>query len=577
MKIIDHIEKFHGSIKKAKADLVKFQHEINDKQAAIKKSVESLNQNFKSGIKFDSETGLKAMCAEKINSFSKDLNDWVKTVEKYMAGKEFINKFEKTLLIIVFANVKAGKSTLGNFISGYYFKGTPLEKYYTGPQFYTYDWSNHKKSSDDEKSIAEGCFKEDCIEATNTIQYFTLLDGLTWVDTPGIHSLTRENEELAKKYVQFADLVLFLTPSTDPAKADEIKEMEQLVRNEKPMLVTITKSDEGLMQIVNGKAVRILKGKNTRSIQEKYLSDTIEKNGILSSIHDKKYISISVMLANESFKSSDEKLFEESNIHKFYDQIGSVASENSIELKKRRPRNEVNALIREIIEAVPENEGFNGVFKIKKDIQNLLELTSQKKEEIKNLYGEVMLSLDGSVGNAAAQKIMTMRNSGQEISSETASKVVSEVANSIIIDIVMKKITKLIEDYQHVGKIDLGFNICARVEDKFQTIEYEKLEVNTVSRNPRNLIEFVGHHVFGVEYTENKVSSRTIKKTFKVGDNMNEVISSVIDQAREQLKPQIEKLLLKVNEEYFGPIESHLKTISKSLGNIEKELKNLNY
>ena len=51
---------------------------------------------------------------------------------------------------------------------------------------------NHFMGTDEKK---ESFFKEGVIETTAEIQYFTIKDGLTWVDTPGIHSLTEENED----------------------------------------------------------------------------------------------------------------------------------------------------------------------------------------------------------------------------------------------------------------------------------------------------------------------------------------------------------------------------------------------
>ena len=46
---------------------------------------------------------------------------------------EFVNRHEKSILAIVFADVNAGKSSLGNFVSGYYLQNTAYADLYQKP------------------------------------------------------------------------------------------------------------------------------------------------------------------------------------------------------------------------------------------------------------------------------------------------------------------------------------------------------------------------------------------------------------------------------------------------------------
>lgn len=79
-------------------------------------------------------------------------------------------------------------------------------------------------------------------ETTSTIQWFDL-GGLSWFDTPGIGSVTWENEMLAKEYVKNADLVIFACNSDAAGTRQEFSEMRQLYDMGKPILLLLTQSD----------------------------------------------------------------------------------------------------------------------------------------------------------------------------------------------------------------------------------------------------------------------------------------------------------------------------------------------
>ena len=60
-------------------------------------------------------------------------------------------------------------------------------------------------------------FRVGATEATSSIQGFSL-DGLTWIDSPGLHSINQENGDLAKDYVEHADLILYTMKSDSPGR-----------------------------------------------------------------------------------------------------------------------------------------------------------------------------------------------------------------------------------------------------------------------------------------------------------------------------------------------------------------------
>ena len=118
------------------------------------------------------------------------------------------------------------------------------------------------------------------------------------MDTPGLHSLTREHEALANEYIQFADLVLFLTSSSSPLKEDERGELQKLLAQSKPVMVVITKSDESVTTVEGGRLVKKLTPKppEKRKAQDDYVMNEIRAlgNGV---IENRRVVSVSTKLA----------------------------------------------------------------------------------------------------------------------------------------------------------------------------------------------------------------------------------------------------------------------------------------
>ena len=154
-----------------------------------------------------------------MNGAKLQVHCWQELIRQQLQRSEFVNRHEKSILALVFADVNAGKSSLGNFVGGWNLQDTPYASLYQPHQCEIEDFSKASQENRQERIIDH--FAENATEATSTIQHYTLAQGLTWVDTPGLHSLTKEHGDLAKEYIQFADLVVYLTSSSSPFKSDE--------------------------------------------------------------------------------------------------------------------------------------------------------------------------------------------------------------------------------------------------------------------------------------------------------------------------------------------------------------------
>ena len=174
------------------------------------------------------------------------VRDCSNSISEASKGLTFIEKFDSQFTIAVFGKVKAGKSYLGNFVMGRCLKEKSNYDSLRPIKVHVYDRGKLSEQDklqtiDESEELSE--FHVDRKEATSTIQWFNL-GGLAWFDTPGIGSVTWENEMLAQEYVKNADLVLFACNSDAAGTRQDLSELKQLYDNGKPVLLLLTQSDE---------------------------------------------------------------------------------------------------------------------------------------------------------------------------------------------------------------------------------------------------------------------------------------------------------------------------------------------
>lgn len=176
---------------------------------------------------------------------------------------------------------------------------------------------DYSAASGEDRSVRKiDHFVENAVEATSTIQHYTLAQGLTWVDTPGLHSLTTEHGDLAKEYILFADLVIYLTPSSSPFKKDEREMLAELFRMGKPVILAITKSDIFKHTVQDGSIVRmrIPKPAKDRQAQERYVTEQAKEINNNENLENICILSLSVMLVRDAAAKQDMELYKDSNL-----------------------------------------------------------------------------------------------------------------------------------------------------------------------------------------------------------------------------------------------------------------------
>ena len=485
------VEKFLHDIKVVGKQLQTFSGEIENREEQIKRTLIDLHEYAERLSTIQSNNEFSKAIEESVNLLRERLNNWASLIETHIEGKDFINQFEKSVVIAVFGNVNAGKSSLGNLIAG----NAPQlgEIYGELPPFYIYDLSDGDMEKGAQQ-LPKSEFKEGATETTASIQYFTLRDGLTWVDTPGIHSINQQNEMLAKKYVDFADLILFLVPSTAPGKADEIEELSRLIQKQKSLLIAITKSDKIMKDEVEGKLIRIevAKEPQVRKKQEDYLEDELKQKGIYSMIKDASFTSLSVNIAKKALAEDDEILFESSGLPAFYDQIGKLLTSNAISLKQQRPIQQINATIVELVDGFKDVEGLtqmieqlkalNQQFSVKKD-----DLKAQQQKITDELIAKCSSQLD-----TALFDLNTKFSAGHQVSEQEISQLIENIILKNYQNTVQKRLANIISDVHIEQRNALEVMVNASFETKYSEVSHEQYDVDTVKRDPKGLIENVG-------------------------------------------------------------------------------------
>ncbi len=168
---------------------------------------------------------------------------WERQVASRAKGTRFRQKSGDSLLVFIYGKVKSGKSSLGNFMAWGYSEPSPDQK--SGrlqPEYFSEERTD--VAGGDQEGEAEQAreFRVNATEATSSIQGFRL-PGLTWVDSPGLHSVNASNGELAREYVDHADLIVYAMNSQAPGRASDLKEIATLLDRGKKIMVLLTGSD----------------------------------------------------------------------------------------------------------------------------------------------------------------------------------------------------------------------------------------------------------------------------------------------------------------------------------------------
>lgn len=168
---------------------------------------------------------------------------WERQVAARAKGTQFRKDFNDSLLVFIYGKVKSGKSSLGNYMAwGHSEPDAALKARSLKPEYFSQERTDVASGDQHEEAVKNLQFRVGATEATSSIQGFRL-PGLTWVDSPGLHSVNARNGDLAREYVEHADLILYTMSSQAPGRASDMQEIAELLNGNKKIMVLLTGSD----------------------------------------------------------------------------------------------------------------------------------------------------------------------------------------------------------------------------------------------------------------------------------------------------------------------------------------------
>ena len=485
------LEDFYKSLK----DIKLINNSVDEKRELVKKYVSNFNANIQNlrideNIKKQNKE-ISNLLEETINLIKLVSNDWLKNFDEMIEREKFRSDLSNYFIVIIFGKVKAGKSSLGNFIAKNKLESQKVE-------FFKYDEAGKKQAIKKLEEIEEDSFATNNLECTVEIQGFKL-DGMAWIDTPGLGSMVKENGDLAKEYIQSADYIIYPTSSDSPLQLDEREQLKELFEQNKKVSICITKSDykdedececgsEDGCENCNGGMVKVLKNKclSKREGQEKFVKEEIYK--LIPK--DKEYIlgdifSISTHTAKKGLDSSDNELFEDSNIPKFYELLTDVIKDKASKLKADTPYEGLKSFIDFNILGSDIIKQNSSIKNIKLELESLEQVIRESQERFEILKENSSNDLVSEIEFIISKYSLEINKSN---SKEMFLQIDSEI-NKKMFEIIEKNISEILNNFDASFK-----SLSATFSSNEFIIEdvYESIKVDTSSRNKK-----IGAGVFG--------------------------------------------------------------------------------
>lgn len=513
------------------------------------------------------------LCRTMLDSARLQMESWRELIRRQVDRSEFVNRHEKSILALVFADVNAGKSSLGNFVGGWDLRDTAYQDLYQPHDCEIEDYS--KASQEDRQIRTIDHFPENATEATSTIQHYTLAQGLTWVDTPGLHSLTVEHGELAQEYIQFADLVVYLTPSSSPFKADEREMLGKLFQMGKPVILAITKSDYTAQKVQNGKIVNIPlpKSADNRKKQEAFVTEEVRGISGHTNLENSHVLSLSVKLARKAVREENPELYAASNLDDFLTQMGAILSEKAVELKMRRPKAEINAFIDLLT-------GCTG--STRPDlltISQLQEHLAHKREELlkvldvcKREESEICVEADRQLPTTLSLLFRSLRDRGLLGDPEAVAKEMSEEISCLVAENCRKRLKRL-------GSIILTLDLMpVEVQPadgtSYETQYVEQIITRQEERAPRGPFEHLARL-----FDKDKKFYRTVNDNnpIPIGDNFKAFLDAQIESVRPDVHSHVSETIDHMAAACINPLMECYQNLERQLEALTTELEQLRF
>lgn len=287
-------------------------------------------------------------------------SEWKARLENQNKGLSFRKNFEDSLLVYVYGKVKSGKSSLGNYMAWGY--TNPTHEQQQGNialKYESHDNTDAENGDAQNEAAQQGKFRVGATEATSSIQSFRL-PGLTWVDSPGLHSVRSQNGELAKEHADHADLILYTMKSDAPGRASDLKEIRQLFGKEKSIMLLLTGSDKKQhgWDDINDKEVEhcVMKTLHDRQAQQNFVKSELQIGDVDASNVD--ILSISARYAE--LHADNPAAINDSGMGQLFARLHDISQAQGVRMKRAVPMTNFKKFLGGCLDGVKDYQKMTG-------------------------------------------------------------------------------------------------------------------------------------------------------------------------------------------------------------------------
>lgn len=241
-ELMQVFQQLQGQFSSQKQNLAQAQQRFDTLRTGFVKHLRQQTESMASAV--SDNNPLKEGATQMAQRLTDQFMVWEERAEVRAKGAVFRENFNDSLLVFVYGKVKSGKSSLGNYVAWGHSEPTGQLKAQATlkPTYFSHDRTDVASGDKEGEACSSKQFRVGATEATSSIQGFKL-PGFTWVDSPGLHSTNAANGNLARKYVDQADLILYTMNSQAPGRQSDMSEVRSLLDGKRSLMILLTGSD----------------------------------------------------------------------------------------------------------------------------------------------------------------------------------------------------------------------------------------------------------------------------------------------------------------------------------------------
>jgi len=519
---------------------------------------------------------------------TKKCGDWLACIEQSKKNMRLRDKLNDSMLVYVYGKVKSGKSSLGNFMA--YGKHDPTveeTRNHQPPVDFAVEVITAPEKEEDREKLEkqkkateeERKFLVAFAECTACIQYFRK-KGFTWVDSPGIHSMTEANGKLAKDYLDSADVIIFTNNGRSAMQENDKKELLEIAKSGKPFLLVITRCDEKEEDVdENGEIIEqltMLPPSDREAIfnwSTDQFEEELRKNKLSCPELRENTFTLSCRYA-ETYAEDGEK-WEESGVPALFSRLQEVAVTDGIRIKREAPLRSVLSLLQNSASHLPE---------LKKQNKDGLEELKKWQKEFRDEYERICGKYAGEIQRKIGEQAEKLYGNDEKFKEEALK--ITEYAYQAGVCQLVQGFTKGALDYGKTLAVKIDPPTLKAFEDIEQTITYE----STGKRRGGTLLGAVAGAAIGFAFwgpvgaaigagigstggnvaggmLDDRKSSRV-----KVGDNRREVARETAKTMQELFESKLREVQDKLEKSYIKTLEEIQENIAHRIEEFENFL-----